>query len=198
MTLPKAFYAEPRFRKASPDFAKLRAATDLTVKTPGIALALALDYYRVEVFAAEEDRDLACGPTAHEDVKYFATTRRALVDAGISPEEISCGYTIDHPRFGEILTPIFDAAAKRLITDLLQSYAGRDEIVASTMIPIARARYTISVTSAGDWLNFDVSALSVFEQSRDDVMNRTIKYLKGRLALQISPSMINAKGKWLH
>lgn len=194
MTLPKAFYAEPRFRKSSPDFARLRAATELTLETPGIALALALDYYRVEVFATEEDRDLACGPTAHEDVKYFATTRMALVDAGIALKDISCGYNVDHPRFGEILTPVFDAAVKRLIKDLLQSCTGRNEIVASTMIPIARARYTISVTSAGDWLNFGVSAYSAFEQSHDDVMDRTVKYLEGRVALQLSPSMINAKG----
>ncbi|MDO9413827.1 MAG: hypothetical protein Q7T81_14765 [Pseudolabrys sp.] len=194
MTLPKAFYAEPRFRISSPDFARLRGATKLTLETPGITFALAFDYYRVEVLATEKDRDLACGPTAHEDVKYFATTRRALVDAGITLKDISCGNTVDHPRFGEILTPVFDAAVTRLIKDLLQSRKGRDEIVASTIIPIARARYTISVTSAGDWLNFAVSAYSAFEQSHDDVMDRTLKYLEGRVALQLSPSTINAKG----
>lgn len=194
MTLPNAFYAEPRFRKSSPDFAKLRAATELTLETPGITLALALDYYRVELFATEEDRDLACGPTAHKDVKYFPTTRGALIHAGISLDDISCGHNVDHPRFGEILTPIFDAAAKRLIKDLVHSSADRDGIVASTMIPIARARYTISVTSAGDWMNFGVDALSAFEQSNDDVMDRTVEFLEGRLALQISPAMINAKG----
>lgn len=194
MTLPKAFYAEPRFRKSSPDIAKLKAATELTLETPGIALVLALDYYRVEMFATVEDRDLACGPTAHEDVKYFPTTREALNHAGISLHDISCGHAVDHPQFGEVLTPIFDAAAKRLIKDLVQSGAGRDGIVASTMIPIARARYTISVTSAGDWLNFDVEALSAFEQPEEDVMDRTVKYLEGRLALQISPALRDAKG----
>ena len=50
MSLPNAFFAQPCFREASPDFEKLKAATKLSLKTSGIRLALAIDYYRVEAF----------------------------------------------------------------------------------------------------------------------------------------------------
>lgn len=189
MTLPKAFYAEPKFRAASPDFAKLKAATDLTLETPGIVLALAMDYYRAELFASEKDRDLACGPTSNADVRYFPTTRAALIRAGTSLDEISCGHPVDHPNFGDALGPIFEAAAKRLIKDLVQAPAGQSGIVTSTMISIARVRYTISVTSSGDWRHFSVHALSAFEHQEKELVDRTIEYLQGRLALQISPTL---------
>lgn len=197
MALPKAFYAEPRIRKSSPDLLKLREATafatELTLETPGIALALAMDYYRVEMFATKKDCDEACGPTGHKDVAYFPTTRNTLIRAGISLEDISCGHPVGHPNFCEVLTPLFDAAARRLIEQLIRAPAEHDGIVASTMIPIARARYTIRVISTADWLDFEVEALSAFEQQERDVMDQTVRYLEGGLALRFSPALGDAK-----
>ena len=64
-----------------------------------------------------------------------------------------------------MVTPIFDSAVNRLIGDVVRAPKGQAGAVASTVITIARARYTMSVMGAGDWLNFDVKGLSLFEES---------------------------------
>jgi hypothetical protein len=46
---------------------------------------------------------------------------------------------------------------------------------------------------AGDWLNFDVKGLSLFERIDAGLMESTIKYLEHRLILKLSPALLNAK-----
>ena len=187
MMLPQFHYAEPKFRASSPDFAKLKAASDWTLDTPGIGLALALDYYCVEAFASEKDRNAACGPTAHDDVRYVPASRRDLSREDITLDDVACGYSVDHPRFDEIVTPIFDAALKRLIGDLMETPKDQTGIVASIVIPIARTRYTISAERVGEWIKFPVKGLTVFEKVDQDLMDRTVDWLHNRLMLKGSP-----------
>jgi hypothetical protein len=187
MTLPHFFYTEPQFRASSPDFAKLKAAPEWTIDTPGIGLALALDYYRVEAFATEKDRDAACGPTAHEDVRYVPVGRRDLGHDDTGLDNIACGYAVDQPRFDEIVTPIFDTALKQLIGDLMEAPKEQTGIVASIVIPIARVRYTILAERVGDWIKFPVKGLAVFERVDQDLIDRTADWLHNRLILKASP-----------
>lgn len=119
MILPDLFYTQPQFRAASPDAAKLKNVTEWTLDTPGIGLALALDYYRFEAFATRKDRDAACGPTAHEDVRYVPATADDLYCEEIITDHIACGHTVDHPRFDEVVSPLFDAALRRLMRDVV-------------------------------------------------------------------------------
>jgi len=186
MTLPNLFYAEPQFRASSPALAQLKQAKHWTLQTPGITFALATDYYRVEAFATERDRDAACGPTAHEDVRYVSADRRDLDRENIRIADIACGYPVDHPRFDEIVTPIFEAALKRLIRDLMEAPKGQPGIVASTLIPIARTRYKISAEQVGEWINFPVDGLTVFEKADQDLVSRTVEWLENRLKLTAS------------
>src|ERR1700682_160144 len=113
MTRPHFFYTEPQFRASSPDFAKLKAAPEWTLDTPGIGLALALDYYRFEAFATADDRDACCGPTAHPDVRYAKAPIADLKRNKVTIDNIACGLTVDHPDFDEIMTPLFEAAMVR-------------------------------------------------------------------------------------
>ncbi len=192
MALPQGFFAEPRFRGSSAALAQLAAATELTPETPGIAFAYAAAYYQVEMFATEGDRDCACGPSGNDDVRYFAATRQALSRTGVSLDDISCGHTVDHPRFEEVLSPIFNARMRRLIGDLMRSTA-KAGVVADTTISIARRQYTFMVRRVGDWLNFEVGARSLFERPQKDLMDRTVKYLEGRLILQNSAALSNVR-----
>ncbi|MBQ8106900.1 MAG: hypothetical protein IJ127_29010 [Afipia sp.] len=159
----------------------------MDVDTPGIGLALALDYYRVEAFATEKDRDAACGPTAHEDVRYVPAGRKDLGRGDIALDEIACGYAVDHPRFDETVTPILDTALKLLIGDLMEAPKYQTGIVASIVIPIARVRYTISAERVGDWMKFPVKGLAVFEKVDQDLIDRTADWLHNRLMLKASP-----------
>lgn len=188
MSLPEAFYAEPKFRRSSPDFEKLKGVTDLTLDTPGIGLALAFDYYRVETYAHRLDRDNACGPTAHPDVRYFPVTREVLMLRRASLDDIACGCPVDHPDFDVVLGPLFDRMLERLVDDAAKAGKG----TASATLTIARARYTVSTTWKGDWLNFDVDAFSAFEQVGADVMDRTVRHLNDRLGLRLSPRPVGA------
>lgn len=190
MSLPEGFYAEPRFRRSSPDLEKLKSVANLTLDTPGIGLALAIDYYRVEVFAHRLDRDKACGPTAHPDVRYFPITREALILRRASLDDIACGCSVDHPDFEAVLDPLFDRILARLLEDAARV---RKVKAATATLTIARARYTISATWKVDWLNFTVDAFSAFEQVGGDIMDRTVRHLNDRLALQLSPGRVGAK-----
>lgn len=195
MTLPNFFYAEPRFRAASEDLAKLKNAPEKewTLDTPGLSFGLALDYYRVEAFVTKNDRDAACGPTAHQDVRYIPAHRKSLMRGDITMDHVACGYTIDHPRFEDVIDPIFEAALRRLIGDVLAASDDQAGTVASVAITIARVRYTISAVSVGDWIEFPVKGLAVFEEADQDLMQRTIAYLRERLILHMSPDLIGAK-----
>jgi hypothetical protein len=193
MTLPNFFYAEPRFRASSPDIEKLKGASEWTLDTPGIGFALALDYYRVEAFATKADRDAACGPTAHKDVQYRPASRKDLARGDITLDDLACGHAIDHPRFADVLGPIFDAALKRLIGDVVEAPKDQTGIIASTVIPVARARYTISAVRDGDWIKFPVEGLAAFEKVDGELMDRTVTYMQDRLTLQMSPSLIGVK-----
>lgn len=185
-----AFYAEPRFRRSSPDFEKLKRATELTLDTPGIGLALAMDYYKIETFAQKLDRDKACGPTAHPDVRYFPITRDALILRDTSLDEIACGSSVDHPDFDAMLNPLFYRMLERLLDDARKE---RRNQVTSTILTIARARYTVSPTWKDDWLNFAAEAYSAFEEAAADVMERTVQHLNDRLRLHLSLNRVGAR-----
>ena len=193
MPLPIAFFAQPCFRAASPDFAKLKGATELTLETPGVRLALAIDYYRIEAFETEVDRDLACGSTAHEDVRYFPIGREELIRAGNEIESISCGHTLDHPDFEQVFAPIFDAALRYLVGEMIQTPHPKNGPIAATVMSIARARYTITVVAAEDWFNFSVGGLCLFEQIDPELLERTGRYLEEQLILHLSPPVRSAK-----
>lgn len=190
---PDLFYTQPTFRADSPDLAKLRGRTDLTLKTPGIGLALAFDYYRFEAFATERERDARCGPTGHPDVRYERAMMKDLKHNKISLEMIACGHDVDHPSFDELVTPLFDAAFRRLIGDLVEAPKSEEGMLASTDIMIARVRYSIKAESVGGWIKFPISALTVFEQENRDVMSRTIGWVENRLELTASPSLFDTK-----
>lgn len=193
MTLPAAFYAEPRFRASSPGFEKLKAATELAPDTPEASFAWAIEYYQTEAFSTKVERDEACGPTGHADIRYFPIGRSALLRAGDTIDTIACGHGIDHPRFEQIFAPLFTAALRRQMEELLQVGNKSGGVIATTELSIARVRYKISVNHSGDWLNFDVSALSLFEESEPVIVDRTMEYLDRRLRLELSPSLIRAR-----
>lgn len=194
MKLPQLFYAEPRFRASSEDLAKLKGAVEWTLDTPGISFGLALDYYKVEAFATKEDRDAACGPAGHDDVSYAPITRNDLIRGEVTLDDIACGYSLGHPRFDEVITPIFDAALKRLIGDAVEATQDQAGIIASTVISIGRARYTISAERSGDWIKFPVEGMAVFEEVDNDLLSRTVDDLQGRLMLTAAPTMVGAVG----
>ena len=50
---------------------------------------LATDYYRIEAYASEADRDAACGQTTHSDVKYVPIRESAIPEE--ERGEIACG-----------------------------------------------------------------------------------------------------------
>jgi hypothetical protein len=194
ITMPNArfYYAQPLFRASSPDFEKLKGQTEWTLDTPGIGLALAFDYYRFEAFTTADDRDACCGPTAHPDVSYGIATAKDLRQNKITMDDIACGVAVDHPHFEEIMAPLFDAAMARLFGDMPTDpdMSGR---LASTEILIARTRYTISAEKTGEWINFPVEAMTVFEKGDRDVTDRTLDWLHNRLVLTASPSLFNAR-----
>lgn len=191
MTLPNFFYAEPRFR-ASEDLAKLKEAKEWTLETPAILFGLALDYYRVEAFATKRDRDAACGPTAHQDVRYVPASVKNLRRGDITLDYVACGHSIDHPRFHDVFAPIFDAALKQLIGDVVQAPKGQRGTIATAVISIARVRYTISAANSDDWIKFPVNGIAAFEKVDQDLLDRTVTYLQDRLTLEISPGLIDA------
>ena len=189
---PNLFYTQPRFRADSPDIAKLKGQPDWTLETPGIGLALALDYYRFEAFATEHERDARCGPTAHQDVRYSPATTKDLRRNEITIDRIACGHDIDHPEFENVVSPLFDAAMRRLVQELMENRGKTEEELASTDIIIARARYSIKAKSDGEWIKFPISAMAVFEKGNQDVMDRTITWLENRLELTASPLLFDA------
>ena len=192
MTLPDFYYAEPQFRSAAPDVKQPKAKADRMPGTPETGIALAQDYYRVEAFASRGDRDAACGPAAHPDVRYVAANRRDIARRHVVIEDIACGYTVDHPRFDEVVSVIFDAALKRLFAGLLQSPKDEIGILAAVVMTIARTRYTIAADCVGDWTNFPIKGFAVFETVDQELMNRTIEWLHNRLILSASPLLIGA------
>jgi hypothetical protein len=82
--LPSFFYAAPQFRVSDAELAKLKAGGERFPDSPGSYLAVALDYYRVEAFATPQDRDAACGSTAHEDVRYVPAKHGNLSGAQLT------------------------------------------------------------------------------------------------------------------
>ena len=162
----------------------------MTQETPGARLGMVLDYYRPELYATKHERDLACGPTAHKDVRYFPLSRSS---AASMLDRVSCGYTIDHPRFEKIFNPIFDETLRRLIGDTIRAPTRNTGEIATQILTIARVRYTISAVAKGEWLSFDVKGFSLFEQVERDLVERTIEFINGRLILYLSPSLKDAR-----
>jgi len=192
--LQPGFYVQPHIRQASlQKFQRAKAkGAELTPATQGMLVAL--DYYQPERFATKSARDLACGPTAHPDVRYFPVGRAELIASGTKMDEVSCGHSIDDPHFERIVSPMLDQAAKHLMEQIFDSFDQQTGIIAETVLTIARARYSLSVNSSpGGWLNFDVQYLCVFEQIEPEVMDRTSKFLGERLRLCLSAPPPNAK-----
>lgn len=110
------YFAQPLFQITSPDYKHLPNLTaGYTIDTPGGSLAGALQYYRIEAYARETDRDAACGMTAHPDIAYEPI-------ANVSAEElekIGCGYAIGHPSFEKVLDPIFCRLVERLTAKMM-------------------------------------------------------------------------------
>ena len=183
---PALFYAQPTFKADSPDIEKLKGRTNLTLDTPGIGLALALHYYRFEAFATKHERDAHCGPTAHRDVEYAPATATDLRSNDITIDRIACGHDIDHPAFEMVVTPLFNAAMRRLLDDAMAATKGTQGELARTELLIARVRYTIAAVAADDFIHFPVEALTVFEKENRDVARRTIDWLYNRLVLTAS------------
>lgn len=190
---PKLFYTQPTFKADSPDLAKLSGQKDWTLQTPGIGLALALDYYRFEAFATKHERDSRCGPTAHQDVRYAPATSKDLRSNEITIDRIACGHDIDHPMFDAVVSPLFDAAFRRLIGEVVNGPKGIDGMITESEIIIARTRYSIKAMSVGGWIKFPISAMTVLEKGNQDVMDRTIVWLENRLELTASPSLFDPK-----
>lgn len=193
MIAPHFFYTQPQFRATSPDVAKLRNVTEWTLDTPGASFALALDYYRFEAFATKKDRDAACGPTAHVDVRYVAATNNDLYREQIVIDDVACGHALDHPNFEEVVSPLFDAAMKRLIGDVVKRPNNAKGTIASAELLIARTRYSIAAEMIGEWIKFPVTALTLFEESTRDVTDRTIDWLNNRIMLTASPSLFETQ-----
>lgn len=191
MKLPDAFYAEPRVRADNPNIKKLRGATHLVLGTPEAVLALSLDYYRTEAYATEEERDRACGPAANKDVCYFPV-RRIDLHRATQLDLLGCGHGIGHPQFERIFFPIFMAVLSRLIGKVTRFSSKQNGTIATAALSIARARYTVSVTAAGDWRYFSVEGLALFEDIHQRTLDRTIEYLNGRLMLELSPILVGA------
>lgn len=190
---PDLFYTQPTFRADSPDLAKLRGRTDLTLQTPGIGLALAADYYRFEAFASKQERDARCGPTAHQDVRYAPASIVDLRRNDVTIDMVACGRDIDHPMFDKVVSPLFDAAFRRLIGEVVYSPKDSEGFIAEGEIFIARARYSLKAESAGGWIKCPVTAMAVFEKANRDVMDRTIAWLENRIELTASPSLFDSR-----
>ena len=190
---PNLFYTQPTFKADSPDLAKLSGQRDWTLQTPGIGLALAFDYYRFEAFATKQERDARCGPTAHKDVRYAPATSKDLKSNDITIDQIACGHDIDHPMFDTVVSPLLDAAFRRLIGDVIDSPKDADGMIAESEIIIARTRYSIKAELVDGWIKFPVSAMSVFETGDQDVMDRTIDWLAHRIELTASPALFDAR-----
>jgi hypothetical protein len=175
MPIPPFFFAQPQFRSS---------ASDQTI-------ALALDYYRFEMFATAEDRDARCGPTAHPDVRYVRATMQDIVQSDIGLDDIGCGVNFDHPHFEQIMAPLFDATMEQLFRDMPKRL--QPGTLASTEMLIARTRYSIAAECDGEWVFFPVDAMTAFEDADPGLTDRTLQWLHDRLVLTTSPSPPGAR-----
>lgn len=186
----KAYFAQPLFDQNSPDFEHLRSLPDkFTLNTPGARLALALNYYTVEAYAREADRDAACGMTAHPDIMYVPTDE-------VSAEEtdmIGCGYPIGHPDFERVLDPIFSRLVERLIGKMMAAGRNAKGPIAMEALSVARTRYTIEAIANRDSIRFEVDGLAVFEKRERATINATCAFLEERLHLHLLPTPTKLK-----
>jgi hypothetical protein len=186
----KVYFAQPLFDQNSPDFEHLRSLPDkFTLNTPGARLALALNYYTVEAYAREADRDAACGMTAHPDIMYVPTDE-------VSAEEtdmIGCGYPIGHPDFERVLDPIFSRLVERLIGKMMAAGRNAKGPIAMEALSVARTRYTIEAIANRDSIRFEVDGLAVFEKRERATINATCAFLEERLHLHLLPTPTKLK-----
>src|SRR5260363_47810 len=93
--MSKVYLAQPLFDRNSPDFEHLASLpTKFTLDTPGARLALALNYYTVEAYAHQADRDAACGMTAHPDIMYVPTANVSAEDADRKSTRLNSSHQI--------------------------------------------------------------------------------------------------------
>jgi hypothetical protein len=85
------------------------------------------------------------------DVRYAPATTTDLKLNNVSLDSVACGHDIDHPRFDAVVSPLFDAALKRLIRDVVDGPNKTEGRLASTEILIARTRYSISTEAVGQF-----------------------------------------------
>jgi hypothetical protein len=110
-----------------------------------------------------------------------------LIVAGNEIESVGCGHTLDHPDFEQVFEPIFDATLRYLVGEMIQTARPKNGPVATTVISIARVRYTITVVAAEDWFNFSVGGICLFEQIDPELLEKTCRYLEEQLILHLSP-----------
>lgn len=149
--------------------------------------------YRFEAFATKRERDAHCGPTAYQDVRYAPATSKDLRSNDITIDRIACGHDIDHPMFEAVVSPLFDAAFRRLIGAAIEAPKATDGVIAESEIIIARVRYSIKAESAGGWIKFPVSAIVAFETGDQELIDRTVDWLAYRIELTASPSLFDAR-----
>jgi len=182
----KMYFAQPLFRAASPDFKHLaNLPAQFTIDTPGGSLAGAIQYYTIEAYGRETDRDAACGMTAHPDIKFvpIAAVPAAEID------QIGCGYAINHPLFEKILDPIFSGSIERLIDNIRCAGRSADGPIAMESMSIARTRYIIEAIADRGHLKFGIEGVAVFERDDRRTINATCAFLKDRLNLHLSPTL---------
>ena len=63
---------------------------------------------------------------------------------------------------------------KRLIGDVVEAPKDQGRIIATAVIPVARARYKISAVRDGDWIRFPVEGLAAFEKIDGELMDQTV------------------------
>lgn len=177
----RLFFAEPLFRASSPDLEHVqKLGSHSTLASPGAHLAAAFQYYWIEAYADEADRNAACGLAAHPDVKYIA------VEASDIPtrerEQIACGYPIGHRRFDKVFDPIFARAMCNLVEAI-----SRSDRSAEIELSIARTRYTITpIPGRRGRVKFRIDALSLFEGTYEESLERGAEFLEERLVHAVS------------
>jgi hypothetical protein len=177
LLISRFHFARPYFLKS--DFKHLRSlGPRFKLDTPGGRLKLALEYYCAEAYAWPSDRRKACGLAANPRVKYFVTDPQDIRENGIN--QISCGYSIDHPRFERVFGPTFAITLRQL------SKAISEKKTEAIVFPIARASYAITPIRDGTRFRFLVQGFSAFEEAEQSTLDRTVKFLEQRLILQTS------------
>lgn len=180
------YFAKPRFDIDSPNYEHLQnLSAGYTIDTPGGSLAGALQYYRVEAYAREADRDAACGMTAYPDIEYVPV-------ASVSTEEfetVGCGYAIGHAYFEKVLDPIIRRLVERLSVKIMDISPNAEGSIAVEDLSIARTLYIIEAISRRRHVTLEIDGIAVFEKEDRRTINATRTFLRRRIHLHRLPTL---------